>query len=53
MNAVNKEALQKYIALEMQEVNSFVEGIDLESVESAKQLILRHRQTKTDFMSQG
>ena len=46
MNAVNKEALQKYIALEMQEVNSFVEGIDLESVESAKQLILSAQANK-------
>ena len=46
MNAVNKEALQKYIALEMQEVNSFVEGIDLESVERAKQLILSAQANK-------
>lgn len=46
MNAVNKEALQKYIALEMQEVNSFVEGIDLESVECAKQLILSAQANK-------
>lgn len=46
MNAVNKEALQKYIALEMQEVNSFVEGINLESVESAKQLILSAQANK-------